>query len=115
MAYMGRYARTSLIREFTWELLREDEEWATKPFTVKDFLVKYGQRFGEFLEKIRPNSNLESVAKGALRSLEKKGLLLATRNFADITFSKNIYYVHKSLAPYSYGRALIEAQRLHFL
>jgi len=115
MPYLGRYARVTLIREITWELLRQDNEWATKPFTMKDFLERHGKKLEDRLGKIRPEVDIEKVVKGALRSLEKKGLVESTKRWQDTVYTKNIYFVNKSLVPYSYGRALIEAQRIRFL
>src|SRR5579883_2656543 len=107
MPYLGRYARVTLVREITWELLRQDDEWATKPFTMKDFLERHGKKLERMLGRVRPDVDIERAVKGALRSLEKRGL--------DTVYTKNVYFVNKSLVPYSYGRALIEAQRIRFL
>lgn len=115
MPYLGRYARVTLAREITWELLRQDDEWAVKPFTMKDFLERHGKKLEQMLGKARKDVDLERVVKGALRSLEKKGLIESTKRWGDTVYTKNIYFVNKSLIPYSYGRALIEAQRARFL
>jgi hypothetical protein len=115
MPYLGRYARVTLVREITWELLRQDNEWATKPFTMKDFLERHGKKLENMLGKMRPDIDIERAVKGALRSLEKKGLVESTKRWQDTVYTKNIYFVNKSLVPYSYGRALIEAQRIRFL
>src|SRR5579875_494026 len=73
MPYLGRYARVTLVREITWELLRQDDEWATKPFTMKDFLERHGKKLERMLGRVRPDVDIERAVKGALRSLEKKG------------------------------------------
>jgi hypothetical protein len=115
MSDLGRYARVSLARELVWDILRKDEEWASAPFTMKEFYERHKKELMEKLKVVRPDASLEGIVRGALQSLSKKGLLEASKSWGDIQYTKNMYYTRQNLLCYSYGRALIEAQRLRLL
>lgn len=115
MSDLGRYARVSLARELVWDILRNDEQWASAPFTMKEFYERHKVELMKKLTTVRPDAPLEGVVRGALQSLTKKGLLEASKSWGNIQYSKNMYYTRQNLLSYSYGRALIEAQRLRLL
>jgi hypothetical protein len=55
------------------------------------------------------------MVRGALQSLSKKGLVFATRHWGETTYEKNVYMLYQSLVPYTYGQAMVAAQRLRLL
>lgn len=115
MSHYGRYARITTGREIVWEILRRDDEWARVPFTMREFYLRHKAELESALNPLSPDSPVEGLVRGALQSLSKKGLILATRSWGDTAYSQNIYFVHQSLIPYNYGRAMVQAQRLRLL
>jgi hypothetical protein len=115
MSYLGKYARITIAREVVWEILRCDDEWTAAPFTMKEFFERHAVELQKALAPLNPNSSAEAMVRGALQSLNKKGLIMATRSWGETTYSKNIYIIYKALVPYNYGRAMLEAQRLRLL
>jgi hypothetical protein len=115
LSYLGKYARTSAAREIVWNILRRDDDWAQFPFTMKDFYQRHKEELDKALINLKPDAPVDALVKGALQSLCKKGLIFATRSWGNAYYSKNIYMMNQSLRPYTYGRALIEAQRLRLL
>ncbi len=115
MSYLGKYARITVAREIVWEILRRDDEWSSAPFTMKEFFQRHAEELEKALSPVNPSSTAEAMVRGALQSLNKKGLIMATRSWGETTYSKNSYILHRALAPYNYGRAMLEAQRLRLL
>jgi hypothetical protein len=115
MSYLGKYARITIAREVVWEILRSDDEWSATPFTMKEFYRRHKGQLETSLSPLNPHSSAEAMVRGALQSLNKKGLILATRHWGETSYSKNIYIMYKALVPYTYGRAMLEAQRLRLL
>jgi hypothetical protein len=115
MTYIGRYARGSLIRELLWDLIRNDAEFSQNPFTMKEFYSKYKGYLEEKVSTLKRGSSVEAMVKGGLQGLCKKGLLTSSKITGDTSYHVNIYMTYKALTIFSYGRALIEAQRLRLL
>jgi Fe2+ or Zn2+ uptake regulation protein len=115
MSQFGRYARTTTCREKMWEILRHDDEWASAPFTMREFCDRHRGDLETALSALGTSSSVESMVRAALQSLNKKGLVQATRTWGGTTYSKNVYMIHQSLIPLNYGRALVQAQRLRLL
>lgn len=114
-AGIGKYARITLARERVWEILRSDGEMSSAPFTMREFYERHRKELLSSLSPINPGSSVEAVVRGALQSLSKKGLLLATRRWGETTYEKNIYMIHRSLVPFNYGQAMVQAQRMRLL
>jgi Fe2+ or Zn2+ uptake regulation protein len=110
----GRYARVTTCREKVWDILRQDDEWARNPFTMREFYRRHKSELDAALLPLGPSS-VEGMVRGALQSLAKKGLVQASRSWGDTTYSANVYMVHESLMPLNYGKALVQAQRLRLL
>ncbi len=115
MAAVGKYARITLVREAVWEVLRRDDSMLAAPFTMKEFYQKHRTELDSRLSPINPSSSVESMVRGALQSLSKKGLVFATRHWGETTYEKNVYMLYQSLVPYTYGQAMVAAQRLRLL
>jgi hypothetical protein len=115
MPNLGRYARVSAAREVVWEILRREPEWARYPFTAKDFYEKHEVELETFLKPLNPEASILGMVKGTLQSLAKKGLIEATRRWGNTTYKTNVYIPNANVIPYTYGRALLEAQRLRLL
>ena len=84
-------------------------------FSAKDFCELHFEELKRSLQKISPGSSIERTVTGALQGLAKKGLLRAIRSSGGIMYSANLYIPEREMLRYNYGRALVEAQRLHLL
>jgi predicted transcriptional regulator len=115
MAYLGKYARISTAREIVWEILRREEGWATNPFTMREFFERHRRELEASLAPLNPGASIEGTVRGALQSLNKKGLVAIIRADGAVKYSRNMYQVESALIRYTYGRAMIEAQKLHLL
>jgi hypothetical protein len=115
MAEIGKYARITLAREAVWEILRADDHMSMAPFTMREFYQRHRTELDSVLTPISPGSTAETMVRGALQSLSKKGLIFATRRWGETTYEKNIYMLYRSLIPYHYGQAMVAAQRLRLL
>ncbi len=115
MAEVGKYARITLAREAIWEILRRDDSMSQAPFTAREFYTKHHAELDAALTAINPASSAEAMVRGALQSLRKKGLIFATRHWGETTYERNIYMIHRALVPFSYGQAMVAAQKMRLL
>jgi hypothetical protein len=115
MVYLGKYARISNAREIVWEILRKEESWATNPFTMRDFYERHRAELEVNLAPLKPGASVEGMVRGALQSLNKKGLIYIMKNDGNVAYSRNMYMAEQALIKFTYGRAMIEAQKLHLL
>ena len=115
MPNLGKYDRITTAREVVWEILRREDAWSFAPFTMREFYQKHAPELESALAPLSHHSSAEGMVRGALQSLNKKGLILATRSWRETTYSKSIYIMYRALTPYNYGRAMLEAQRLRLL
>ena len=112
---LGRHARISATRGIVWEILRSEGSNSDQPFTVKEFYEEHANALEKSLRPLNPEASTISVVKGALQSLCRKGLVTAMRGSGDAIYKTSRYLPERDLRNYNYGRALIEAQRLHLL
>jgi hypothetical protein len=115
VSYLGRHARVSAARGVVWEILRRDGARARVPFTAREFYERHSRELESLLKPLNPGGSIKGAVRGALQSLSKKGLVQATRRSGDITYRTSVYVSERSVLRYNYGRAMLEAQRLHLL
>jgi hypothetical protein len=112
---LGRHARASAERSVIWELLRGDANLTQKEFTVRDFCELHAKELKRSIGQISPGASLEKTVTGALQGLVKKGLLRTARASGQTSYLASVYIPQREVLRYHYGRALLEAQRLHLL
>jgi hypothetical protein len=115
VSYLGRHARVSAARGVVWEILRRDSEGRKAAFTAREFYERHSKELDTLLKPLSQGSSIKSVVRGALQSLANKGLVQTTKTSGDTTYHLSIYASDRTMLRYNYGRALIEAQRLHLL
>jgi hypothetical protein len=111
---LGRHARARAERNMVWELLRRDfRSW--DELSAKDFCELHFKELKRSLESISPGAPIERTVIGALQGLAKKGLIRTTRSSGGTIYNANVYIPEREILKYNYGRAMMEAQRLHLL
>jgi hypothetical protein len=115
MSVLGRHARVRSERDAVWDIIRKDPLTSSVPFTAKEFCKVHASELKATLKSFLIDGSLEGTVRGVLQSLANKGLLQTRRGADGLMYGINMYLPEKSMLQYNYGRAMIEAQRLHLL